>query len=162
MDQKEIDFELAIDQNSLDQEWLDQPRMYFRYAAQLADARQAYDAARADLDLTKAELDLAIRSDPQQFDLGKVTEASIQATILNQKAYTRARDKLSAAKHEVDVLEAAVGALDHRKRSLERLVELFLANYFSRPSAPNGTQEEVDQMAKRAIRARGRRSEHGG
>ena len=56
------DFEiLNIDQNLLDREWLNQPRFFFRYAKQLADARRRYEEAKANLKIVAAEADKKVR-----------------------------------------------------------------------------------------------------
>ena len=49
--------EMEIDENALDEEWVEQPSLYFRYASMVADARRDLDQAKANLDLTKAEVD---------------------------------------------------------------------------------------------------------
>ena len=154
-DQREIELDICVDENALDQEWVLQPRKYFRYAAKLADARRDLDQSKTEVELVKAELELAIRSNPEKFDLQKVTEAAVTATVLSQAEYGRARQAALDAKHTVDVLEAAVTALEHRKRALEGLVQLRLANYFSSPKAPEGDREGMAEMEKRLVRGRG-------
>ncbi len=154
-DSREIELDISIDEMSLDREWTDQPRMYFRYAVKLADARRELDQANANLDLTKAELDTAIRSDPEKFGLAKVTESALEAVILTQDGYETAKAAVLRMKHDMDVMAAAVGALDHRKKALEKLCELFLANYFSRPRAPEGGKDRMDEIEKATVRRRG-------
>jgi len=155
-DNETIDLEIQIDENSLDVEWVGQPRMYFKYASMLADAKREQDQAKVELDLVTAELDMVIRSDPDKFGIGKVTEAAIKATVLAQKEYGKAQKAVLTAKHGVDVLGAAVTALDHRKKALEGLVQLRLANYFSEPRAPEGAKERLGEASKENIRRRGR------
>ena len=159
-DTKEIELDVSVDENALDVEWTFQPRKYFRYAAKLADARRDADQAKTEVELTKAELELAIRSNPEKFDLTKVTEAAVASTVLSQAEYSTARQADLDARHTVDVLQAAVAALDHRKRALEGLVQLRLANYYSSPRAPEGAEEDVREMEKRLVRNRGRRRDN--
>jgi len=156
-DQKEIELDITIDENALDKEWTFQPRLYFRYAAKLADAKRDADQAKTEVELTKAELELAIRTNPEKFDLQKVTESAVASTVLAQAEYGRVRQADLDARHTVDILQAAVAALDHRKRALEGLVQLRLANYYSSPRAPQGAEEDMREMEKRLVRNRGRR-----
>jgi len=158
MKNEDIELDISIDPNELDREWISQPKLYFRYASMLADAKRDLDAAKVELDLTQAELDQSIRSDPEAFDIGKVTEAAIKAAIPTQKEYRKAAKALSNAKHLVDVLTAAVGALDHRKTALSKLVDLFLASYFAKPKASENARERMEDVERRSIR-RGRMRE---
>ncbi|MCK9570191.1 hypothetical protein M0R72_14700 [Candidatus Pacearchaeota archaeon] len=155
-DRKEIESELHPDPNELDREWVNQPRLRFRYGARLAEARKLLSEAKADMELTTAELELTIRSDPSKFGLDKVTEAAIKATVLQQDEYTNAKKVTIQAQHDVDVLDAAVSAVDHRKKALEDLVALFLAGYFAKPRAPEGAKEKMEEVEKQYVRRRGR------
>ncbi len=154
---KEPEFDLQIDEHELDQEWVAQPSLYFRYAAKLADARRDWEEAKASLDVTKAELDDSIRRNPAAYEVAKVTERTVEAATVCQQEYQAARQSVIDAHHVVGVMEAAVGALDSRKKALEKLVELHLANYFSRPRAPEGAKEKMADVEKAAVRRKGRR-----
>lgn len=157
MNTKEIELQLHPDPNDLDTEWVEQPRLRFRYGADLADAKRSVSEAKAELELTTAELELAIRSNPAGFGLdSKVTEGAVKATVLSQEGYTKAKNALIQAQHDVDVLDAAVSAIDHRKKALEDLVALFLAGYFARPTAPSGAKDRMAEVSKQAVRQKGR------
>ena len=149
--------DLQIDENQLDREWLDQPRLYFSYAREEADARRDWDAAKNSLELIRAETDQTIRDDPSRYGLGKTTEATIASAVVIQQEYQDAQEKANQARHRFDVCHAMVVALDHRKRALEHLVTLFMANYFSKPKARQGTEEQMDKVEKRAVRGGGRK-----
>jgi hypothetical protein len=141
---------IDINEHELDREWVEQPKLYYKWAKKLADKRLYLDEAKANFDLVKADLDARIRADPDEFDLGeKVTEASVQACILRQVEYVNAQQELNAARHEVNVLEAGVSALDHRKRALEKLVDLYGMQYFAEPTVPkNERAKEYVQHRK--------------
>ncbi len=144
-----------IDQNTLDKEWISQPRFYHKYAIMLADARRIYEQAKADKELVSAELDREVRLNPTKFGVTKITEGVVEQTIILQREYRKAHDACIDAKHEVDVVQAHVDTLDHRKKALEDLVKLFLADYFSKPKDPEGvTHEQMDEMKMRARRKR--------
>ena len=151
---------LEIDPLRLDEDWVQQPKLYLEYAGKLADARRDLDLAKNELELTRAELDADIRVDPSQYDFdGKPTEKAIDACILCQKRYKTANEEVIAAKHKVDVLAAFVTALDHRKRALENLVDLHGQGYFAEPKAKRQQDREAMQEAKdKATMKRGQRS----
>ncbi len=143
------DFEiLEIDQNLLDKEWLNQPRFFFRYAKQLADARMAFEQAKANLKVVAAEADQKVRMRAAKIDQ-KLTEAIVSATVQRRDDYREAEQAVFTAKHNVDVLDAAVTALEHRKAALENLVRLHGQNYFSTPKADGDNRDMVNDMRMR-------------
>lgn len=144
-----------IDMDKLDEEWCQQPSRYYRYATQLADAKRKHAEAKAALDVTEAELSLKIRKSPEAF-LGdiKPTEASVSACVLTQPAHKSALTTVIATKHDCDVLEAAVWALDHRKKGLENAVQLQVMNYRSAPRPPQDVPRETVERMKDDARRR--------
>ena len=131
-EEKKPDF-FQIDPNQLDVEWVAQPRLYHSYAKKLAAARQDLEQAKTALEITEADLAQKIRRDPSKFGLEKLTEGAIREVIVLSADFKAATTELIDAKHLVGVLEAAVTTLEHRKRALEKLVDLRLADYFSEP-----------------------------
>lgn len=150
---------LSIDENMLDEEWIGQPRLFFQHAEKLAGARNALDEAKVRLEIVKAGLSRAIREDPASFGLPKITEASVEAAICEQAKFITAQSEVRHLKHKVDVLAAAVTALDHRKKALENLVTLHGQNYFSVPQARTPEDREaVRSIENEAIRKKNRRT----
>ena len=150
-----------IDLDRLDEAWCAQPGLYHRYAVQLADAKRKHAEAKASLDVVEAETALKIRKAPEAF-LGDVkpTEASIAACVTTQKIVRKALAVVIEAKHACDVLEAAVWALDHKKKGLENMVQLHSMNYFSAPRTPaNVSRESVETLENNARRNRLKRQQ---
>lgn len=143
---------LEIDPHRLDEEWVNQPNLYYDYASHLADARQAYEDAKNNLELVRAELDKAIREDPEEFGVEKVTEKAVESAVILEDEYQAAQKQVNYSRHTMDVAQAAVGSLDHRKRALEKLVDLFLANYFSEPKRKS--KEETTDIKQRGSKRR--------
>ncbi len=144
------------DRYHLDEELVNQPRYYFEFAERLADARRDHERAEANKDLTYAELDQKMRANPEVFGIEKVTEGSVKQAITVHKKYQSAVATAIDAKHDMDVLQGAVTALDHRKRALEKLCELFLANYFANPRINGDSRTKMEEDGKRAARTGGR------
>ena len=144
---------LDMDLNCLDEMWLEQPRLYHKYAKKLATAKQKFEEDKAELELCKAELDRDIRSNPSEFSLEKITENVVSNTIITQEKYRALQAQMLDTKHQVDVLGVAVTTLDHRKRALENLVSLHGQDYFSAPRAKdNGAIQELEKAAIRKRR----------
>lgn len=138
--------DLQINQDELDREWVEQPTLYYRYATMLAKARLNHEREKSNIEVARAEVARLIRAKPKKFGIGdKITEAAVKEAILVHKDYTAAVESELKAKYRVDILQATVVALDHRKKALEKLVDLFLANYFSPPRAKGEKSREAQQ-----------------
>ena len=129
--------DMYIDENALDVEFLEQPELMVKYSTLLAEAKQERDLIKEELDLEKAELDLDIRDNPEKYKLGKVTEAAITNTIIQEEEYRSILAKFNKANFEINVLQGVVNAIDARKSSLENLVKLHGQEYFAGPSVPH-------------------------
>ena len=143
-----------INQYALDEEWIRQTRLVYRYGQNLAEAKRDLDVLKAEMDLVDSEMDAEVRRRPSDFGIDKVTERSIQSAIVMSDGYKKIQKEVIDAKHEVDVLQAAVNALEHKKRALESLVQLHGMQYFAEPRA---STEGVAEMAKSAVRKLGSR-----
>lgn len=146
-----------IDKNMLDDEWLNQPKRYFEWAVRLEDARADFEICKAEFDVVKSELDLAIRTNPDDYDLPKVTDKSIAAALITQQGYKDAQQDMFETKHRVGVLQAVVTALDHRKKALEKLVDLHGQKYFASPRASESSREAMSDVEKGSVRRRGKK-----
>ena len=140
-----------VDLRNLDREWARHPKQYHHYRMCLADARAEHELAKANRDLVAAELSLEIRREPARFGLVKITEDTVEKTVLIQKRYREAQDQVINTRHAVDVLEGMASALEHKKKALEMEVQLFLADYFSEPRNPKGySREQMDEAMYQA------------
>jgi hypothetical protein len=148
---------LSIDKTALEQEWVEQPALYFEWAKEAADCQSVLDREKSRLDVVKAELEQSIRDNPGQYNVAKVTEASVAAAILTQPEYQAAVRKVNDARHAHGVANAAVNALEHRKRSLSMLVELWVREYYTADSSPRARSPKGEEFDKAAVRGRGRK-----
>lgn len=139
---------VGIDTDELDREWTNQPRLAHRYAALTADAIKEVEEAKANLELVRADLAQQYRSAE-----GKKTEKSIEEQIITDSTYQESLNELISAKHEKDQLQGVCNSVEHRKRALENLVSLFLADYFSSPrNRGSGEREKMDESSKGSVR----------
>lgn len=137
MEEKEFEKDLGIDPYCLDEEWLKQPGLYMKYSSMAADAQKRRDQLKERLEVIKAELDKKIRLTPSSYVTAeKVTETSIAFTILLQPEYKEGVDSLTEANYELNMLQSAVRAFDHKRSALENEVKLWLGSYFSGPKEP--------------------------
>lgn len=138
----------------LDKHFLEQPKLVITYGIQLAEARDAMDRARSLLDVTRAEAEKEIQADPQKFDVTKTTVDAIKSAVERHEDVQMCVERLQRRKHDVDILQAMVNALEHRKRSLEGLVQLHGQQYFASPQSTPEFRKTVEEQNKAAVRRR--------
>jgi len=148
--------DIAIDETILDVEFLEQPRLFLKYAQHAERSRRDLDWAKERLDIKHAELDRDIRSDPAHFGIAKITEGAVQGAITINSDYQKLSSDYINAKYEAGMAAAAVRAFDQRKTSLENLVRLHGQQYFSGPRVPHDLTEERQRRQDRSNEAMGR------
>lgn len=146
----EFDYEkdLAIDPHQLDEEWLQQPSLYMRYAQESAMAQKIKDKAKERLELIRAQTDKKIRTDPEQYGLKKVTETTVANAILENEEYQQAKNDYDELNYDFNIMQSAVRAFDQRKKALEGIVTLYVGNYFSGPKEPRNLNKGKRYLKK--------------
>lgn len=141
--------DVEINPDALDVEWVKQASLFGEYCVEQATARDTADRAKERLEVYDAGLGLKIRANPAQFGLEKITESSVGAVILLDKEHARLSDELNTARYQLEVIAAAVRALDQKKSALENLVRLQGQNYFAGPSVPRDIGKEWVKSVER-------------
>jgi hypothetical protein len=173
--------DVVIDPDSLDVEWLDQPERVLDYSLAQSnanlekdEAKLAVEKAANKLKEVKAEVTLDARNHPGDYNLDKVTDASVEAAVLiNRKVkeakedYYKALRELNEAWHHLNLLISGVKSMEQRKTSLENLVRLLGMQYFAAPNVERNLAGEYEKyrhkrtahtkkIAKKKIRERRR------
>jgi hypothetical protein len=145
-----MDFQkdLDIDKFSLDDEWAKQPSTFHKWSMQLAEAEMERDKAKEEIDLVRAELDLAIRTDPIKFKLEKITESAVNSAIITNEKYRKSLDEYNQLKYNHRIIQSAIESLNHKKYALDNLVRLFLSEYYLRDAPPKDRTAMLEEMDK--------------
>lgn len=135
---------LEIDPLRLDDELIGQPKQRQQFGELLADAQLELDNAKSGLAVAEAEADQDIRMCPSDYGIDKLSEARISATVTLHPAVKISQKRLNESRHRVNVLQAAVDGLEHRRAALKAMVELFGQQYFAGPTTgmPTGIKAE--------------------
>lgn len=152
---EEGDF-VDIDEDNLASEVFGQPKKMLRFGVELADAKKDYADAKGNLELVRAEMADLIRRRPIRFKLKKVTEGAVADCVLRQERYQKALRLLNRRKHRVDILEAAVRSLEHRKVALETGAYIVGQIYHSDPKIHKEGRKGMEEEGKRIARSKGR------
>jgi hypothetical protein len=142
---------LLIDGYQLIEECKKQPAFYEEVSSELAEIKHAAKKAKAVVEFTKAELERAIRKDPEKFDMVKTTETAIIAAVTIQDEYQDALTKQRDAERLVDSVQACVFAVEQRKSMIRDLVSLFTYNYVN--SDANVVQGQLSDSSEDRVEA---------
>lgn len=147
---KDLKDDLQIDKHSLDSEWVRQPNLFDKYSKELIEIEYQRDFLKEKIEIAKAQLELEIRSAPKNFGLkDKPTEGSIKAVVATSKDIQGLTNEYLECSKDVKTLGVAVKRIDsHRKKALEKLVDLFLAGYFSKPKINETAVKESSEKVK--------------
>lgn len=139
---------LDIDPLRLDDELIGQPAQRGQFGELHADAQKDLDDAKANLSVAEAEADRDIRENPADYGIDKLSEARISAAVTLHPAVKVALKKVNEAKYNLNVLQAAIDGLEHRRAALKSLVELHGQDYFAAPRMPAGIKAENRRREK--------------
>lgn len=129
------DDESTIDPYALDVEWLRQTGLFQEYSKRLADA--TYRKNRLE-----SYLDRDIRANLKKYGFeSKPTEAAIANTIQGNRGFLKRQ-------YIYNRLSGDLKALQHKKNSLERLTDLFLAGYWAKPRIKSEAQDLYAQQIR--------------
>jgi hypothetical protein len=141
--------DLTIDRYALDDEWVKQPTVFMEWSEHYAQAILERDRAKEKLDLIRAEIDADVRTNPEKYDLQKITESAISSAIIQTKEYGDAMNIYIEAVKFVNILGGAKDALNHKKAALENLTRLYLENYYAKPNIPKEVKVISDDNVRK-------------
>ena len=145
--------DMKINKHRLDTELEKQAELFLNYALEWVNASDKVSKIKEKLELTKAKADKEIRSKPTKFNLGeKITETGIKASLtLHPKVIKANEDLLDCIKSE-KIYQIIKEAFGHKKKALEKLVELTLAGYYGNPKEPKEHKEVRQKDSSKKIK----------
>lgn len=143
---------IEINENELDREWYEQPKLVLKYGLRLAELKKEAAETKAELERIAANLETMIRANPAKYGIDKVTESQIKSQILLQAQYVKKQNELLEAEYKVDQYQILMRALEHRKGALENAVKLHGQGYFAEPKADDQSQRAYMENAAKKRR----------
>lgn len=137
--------DMKIDCDALDIEWLQQPKLYMKWAELSAKADAEVRRAKENLKIVDAGVDKEVR----EF-MTKVTDSLIKAEVERDPSHQQAVHELNTALYNADICSAAVKAVEQKKYSLENAVKLWIGSYFAGPKEPRNISKEMG-VKERAV-----------
>lgn len=128
--------DLAIDPDQLDEEWLGQSSTYGAYCELLDDAIEDRDRLKRKLAVERSKWFIEISKNPDSYELPKQSDTIINHAVSLRPEVIALEDELGRRNAEVGKLSSAVKSFEQRKRSLEKLVDLWIGRYYAGPKEP--------------------------
>lgn len=157
--------DIRINPNELDVAAIEQSELFFEYSQKAVEARSDVDRAKLQLETIENDLNTDVRENPAKYHMAKTTEAAITAKVKTHNAYLDARKEFLKAQETHGIMDAAMRAMEHRKRMIEILTTLHGQQYFAGPKTPRNLEkayskrmeersERVNKIQKKNVRKR--------
>lgn len=134
-DLTEYEQDMEIDIDNLHHEWLRQPILYAKYSKLVTKAKKKVSIKHEKVKVVRSEL---IKKCKKLYD--KPTMQDVESFYRRNKKHKRAKEELTQAEYEFDMLQHTISTLQQRRSALENLVRLHLAQYFEGPSEPRSLE----------------------
>jgi len=143
----DVEKDLSIDKFQLDKECLTHPSIYYRYLQAAGEADRLVAEKKDLLKVTVARVQIETRN--RFADEGKkATEGLISASVDSNAEVVEVSNQLREAQETSIKLNSAIKAFDTKKSSLDNLVKLYCAGYFSaKGSQATQPYDRTEQIA---------------
>jgi len=146
------DIDTEVDRFNLDEDLEKQYNLYLSYSELSVKAIKNRDKIKQQMELVQAELDIEIRKNPTEFGLkDKPTESGIKSAIIASVKYEKAFDEYLNACEECNVYGGVLRALEHKKKALEKLSDLWIAGFYSKPNVNKEAKESSVKKTDQGI-----------
>lgn len=149
LEEGQIERDLSINQNSLIEEFLEQPSRYSYYASLFADSKKDLDEAEEHEKVTRSKIIIELKElDP------KMTIQVIEASYRTDDRHVKAVAKTIEAEHTHNILQGVLEAFRQRKSSLENVARLKYSEFNAEPKAPGYDKAALEESKSNDIKKR--------
>ncbi len=147
---KKAEEHLRVDPFSLVEDWEQQPHLFMFWSEKWVDAVLERENIKQRLEVLRARLDLDIRQNPESYGISKITESVVDSVIKRHPKYQQLLAEYNRSCSEVNFLSSVREALNHKRKALESLTQLWVTGYYHHPSASRTSKEE-DAIRKKHL-----------
>lgn len=139
---------LLINKHGLDDEFIQQPSLFFEVSETYVLAVSTRDALKEELATVDAELDGVMRKAAEKRS-ERITEPQVKMAIQSHPKHTSASNNYLEAKEAAALLEALKESFSQRSYMLRDLASLYVANYYEQSSMQGTNSSEKVQYQQR-------------
>jgi hypothetical protein len=149
---------LKINLYRLEKEAAGQAQLMRDWGQKWADAEKALKMLKNALKVARAEIAKAVRTNPANYGVNKLTEGSIEEVLTLNSILRKQENELVEAEYERDIIKAMVVAIHERGEMISNEVKLHGQQYWSKPTADpefnkKVREDEAVETMKKAARA---------
>lgn len=146
-----IENDLAIDKFNLDEEVQKHSSLFYMYSDKYNEEKKNLSTLELQLDIRTATVASDVRNGrhPKAKEV-KVTEGAIKEILETEDELIKLKKEIIGQKAYVQQLGSVVDAFQQRKYMLIKLIDLYLANYFSE-AKPSKKHSAVDEEQLRGL-----------
>ena len=138
--------DISINKNNMEEECANHPSVHFSYGKKHAEALHSRRLAEVEEQEVAAEADAHIRSQVDK----KSTETVIRKMVEGTPSYQEARRRALDAAHEVNVLAAAIEALNAKTKMLGHITSMQLSHWQAEPRSSPQARIADEQATREA------------
>lgn len=142
---------LKVDPFNLVEDWEQQPHLFMFWSEKWVDAVLRKENAKQQLETLRANLDLDIRQNPEAYGILKITESVVDSAIKTHPEYQQLLREYNQLCSEVNFLSSVKEALNHKRKALESLTQLWVTGYYQHPNESKIARETEDLVRKRQL-----------
>ena len=147
----QLEAALAIDENALEEALQAQPQAFYRVSKALALTMSRRDSAKKALEEVEAVVDLQHRSTAAAAE-HRTTERELESKRLLHSSVKAARDAYLSVDYKLNKLKALKDSFEQRSWALNKLVDLYIHNYYGEASH-RAADDTVKNLSARQARA---------
>jgi hypothetical protein len=149
---RDFESDVKFNKYKLDSECEQHASIYWYWADKLAKAKNNLGDSEDAYKLVSAQADSHYREDweKNEKEWGKKTETSVAGKVASDKQVLGCKNKISEYQHEVNILIAAVTAMEHRRDMLKCEKELLIGGFYASPDFSK--KDDVNGQAARELR----------
>jgi len=140
---------LEIDLERLEENLKEQAGLVMECGELWAGKTAERDRAKENLSVIEAELDGYARANWVDISTTKMTEKSVLGYVLNNEKQKEAMKEFIKLNEEVNILSVARNAFEHRKKAMEGLVSLHIAEYWADPKIAKRDIDEIKSSERK-------------
>lgn len=137
--------DISIDKHDMENECAGHPSIHFEYGKKHADALRERRLAELEEQEEQAAADGRVRASSLD---GKFTETAIRRQVEQDPKYQEACRKALDAAYEVNVLAAALEALNAKTKMLGNVLQMQLAHWQSEPRGARELAEKTQEQSR--------------
>lgn len=139
---------LKIDEHELDENFVEQPTLFYHVASAHQEASAALDRIKSEMEQAEAEMYVQYTKKAVEAE-EKWTDTSIKRDIVNSQRMRKLEARWLDLKAKVGKLAVMKEAYSQRGYALNKLADLYAANYFTTESGGKRRSELAEDMAER-------------